>query len=199
MSGVIGVKHGGNLDGATDDHWQMAVDNHGLVWRHVNRLQPPEHVRDDMYQDGLLGLVRAAMKFDPAKGYTFATYADAWIINAIQRGRGARDGRSWRSAERKGVLLDDPLSLDAPLPGMRVGLDGMIAADSDPEGEAVFRDLADRVYRCCDDELDVAVAETMICDRGVTSGVLANLHEVNRQTVWNRRAKLRERARAIAA
>jgi RNA polymerase sigma factor (sigma-70 family) len=37
----------------------------------------------DLLQEGYFGLRRAASKFDPERGYTFATYANAWVRQAI--------------------------------------------------------------------------------------------------------------------
>jgi len=58
-----------------------------LVLSMAAKSKAPAHVdRDDLVQDGMIGLERAVEKFDWRKGYRFSTYASWWIRQAIQRG-----------------------------------------------------------------------------------------------------------------
>ena len=58
-----------------------------LVLSTAGKMRAPRHVdRQDMIQDGMLGLERAVDKFDWRRGYKFSTYATWWIRQGIQRG-----------------------------------------------------------------------------------------------------------------
>lgn len=63
--------------------------NHRLVWKLVLRYQKFSTVsfdKDDMYQVGMQGLMKAIELFDTNKGNQFSTYATWWIRQSITRG-----------------------------------------------------------------------------------------------------------------
>jgi RNA polymerase sporulation-specific sigma factor len=60
-------------------------DNIGLVYNAANRFKLSNFERDDLIQAGLMGLFRAAQRFDVTKGYTFSTYAMPFIIGEIKK------------------------------------------------------------------------------------------------------------------
>ncbi|KKM64481.1 hypothetical protein LCGC14_1500980 [marine sediment metagenome] len=96
---------------------------------------------DDLYQEGVLGLIQAAEHFDPSRGAKFSSFAvfriRGSIIDAIRRDLGKEGShRARRRAEQ--------LSLDVPI--------------GDEEGSATFVDLlpaADDVEKQVVDELFV--------------------------------------------
>ncbi|MFE0005170.1 sigma-70 family RNA polymerase sigma factor, partial [Streptomyces erythrochromogenes] len=54
---------------------------HSIALRHGG--QGLDH--EDLFQHGARGLLRAAVKFDPVKGYKFSTYATWWIRQSMSR------------------------------------------------------------------------------------------------------------------
>jgi RNA polymerase primary sigma factor len=67
---------------------RLVNSNLRLVVSLAKRYQGQELPLLDLIQEGGLGLIRAAEKFDWRRGYKFSTYATFWIRQAIQRGLG---------------------------------------------------------------------------------------------------------------
>src|SRR5437763_1230768 len=69
---------------------RLVNSNLRLVVSNARRYQGHELPLLDLIQEGILGLIRAAEKFDWRKGYKFSTYATFWIRESIQRAIGNR-------------------------------------------------------------------------------------------------------------
>jgi RNA polymerase sigma factor (sigma-70 family) len=68
---------------------RMVTANQRLVvtvaLRYIRRLKHLSHDPMDLVQAGNIGLLRAAEKFDPTRGYKFSTYGYWWIRQSINR------------------------------------------------------------------------------------------------------------------
>src|SRR5258705_3832987 len=65
---------------------RMINCNLRLVVSIAKRYQTQGITLGDLVQEGVLGLIRAAEKFDWRKGFKFSTYATWWLPQAVQRG-----------------------------------------------------------------------------------------------------------------
>lgn len=111
---------------------------------------------DDLAQAGTLGLLRAADKFDPDRGFRFATYAMWWVRQSIvreieNRGRTVRvPVHAIQELRRAGKPLPCPTrSYDAPLSSERNSdtLLSTIANDApDQEEQVTAMEGASRVW-----------------------------------------------------
>jgi RNA polymerase sigma factor (sigma-70 family) len=66
---------------------KMVNANIGLVEKIANKLyiKNDQYSFDDLYQEGVFGLIRGVNKFDPSVGCRFSTYSYYWIYSYIMR------------------------------------------------------------------------------------------------------------------
>jgi RNA polymerase primary sigma factor len=157
-----------------------------LVQSIANRFSVPAHLdRDDIVQDGMIGLEKAVEKYDWRRGYKFSTYATWWIRQSIQRGLEASANtiripghrtRELRTAiaasTTSGNRLDDDLamidmlsqleSMDRSIGDGADTLGTLVAGDDEGPDEAAERRIAreqiDALLEHLDDTSAFAVA-----------------------------------------
>lgn len=71
---------------------KLVIHNLRLIPRIVRNILLPkrsfhygDHMTEDLFQNAVIGLERAARKFDPYSGYAFSTYAFHWIYQSVTR------------------------------------------------------------------------------------------------------------------
>ncbi len=87
------------------------TDAECLLWRRravsiAQHYGVPDRDWDDLAQEGMLGLLRAARRFDPGRGLQFSTFAYHHIVGAV------KDAIRRRGGEPVCLSLDEPLSGD---------------------------------------------------------------------------------------
>ena len=64
---------------------QLVEENMGLVHKTAKQFRDTDMPYEDLIQEGNIGLIRAAEKFDPNRGIKFSTYAVWWIRQFMSR------------------------------------------------------------------------------------------------------------------
>ncbi len=77
------IKRAQNGDKAAEE--QLIRDNSRLVWSIVMRFLNRGCEKDDLFQIGAIGLIKAVKRFDTSLGLRFSTYAVPLIIGEIRR------------------------------------------------------------------------------------------------------------------
>lgn len=63
----------------------LILKHAGLVSHLARRFHPTPEERQDVLQEGTIGLLRAIERFDPDRGFAFSTYAAPWIVQAMSK------------------------------------------------------------------------------------------------------------------
>lgn len=75
------MRTGGDAAEAARD--ELVTRSLRLVWRHAARATADQALMFDLISAGVIGLLKAADKFDPTRGVRFASQATAWVHSEI--------------------------------------------------------------------------------------------------------------------
>ena len=193
-----------------------------LVQSIANRFSVPVHLdRDDIVQDGMIGLEKAVEKFDWRRGYKFSTYATWWIRQSIQRGLEAsattiripgHRTRELRTAiaagTGTGARLDDELamidmlsqleSMDRPIGDGPDTLGTLVASSDEGPDEAAERRVARQQIDALLEHLDETSAFAVAARFGLRGHEPATFAVIAEQLGVTPQAVRRRVERAIA-
>lgn len=135
--------------------WQQVRDRlalEALILSHLRQVYAcalqrglPAADREELVAEGIVGLIRAAERFDLTRGVRFSTYAQWWILNAVTRAatrlgsvvelppRACRDGRS--------------LTMALPQDEAPEGLDALASQEPTPEERMMAASGAAKLHR----------------------------------------------------
>ena len=158
----------------------LLLHNQGLVHKVAGRYAPPGMTYDDLFQHGIVGLIRGVELFDPSLGYKFSTYAMNWIRQAVTRGIAnesrlirlpvhmvERVNKVWATRSRLTVEGEPPrvhqLALACELTDievvdcLKIGPPNMLSLDMPvgSDGEATLGDLVDSFDTGPEDEIEI--------------------------------------------
>ena len=68
----------------TRDRNRMMIANTRLVLHNLAHVHTRGLLRSDLFQEGVIGLSRAALRFDPKRNLKFSTYATFWVKQFIR-------------------------------------------------------------------------------------------------------------------
>jgi RNA polymerase sigma factor (sigma-70 family) len=201
------------------DHFIEA--NVRLVQSIANRYNVPVHLdREDIVQDGMIGLEKAVAKFDWRRGYKFSTYATWWIRQAIQRGlessastiripgHRSRELRTALHAALSGERLGDDLarlemlsqleSMDRPIGDGSDTLGTLVACDQEGPAEAAERLVTGERVDALLDHLDPTTAYVVAARFGLRGHQPATFSVIAEELGVTPQAVRRRVERAIA-
>lgn len=72
-------------EGSKNAMEELIQDNTGLVWNIVKRFSGRGYELEDLYQIGIIGLIKAIKRFDTALNVQLSTYAVPYILGEIKR------------------------------------------------------------------------------------------------------------------
>lgn len=180
----------------------LILRNLRLVYREAVRYRNQALDLADLVQEGCIGLLQAANRFDPERGFRFSTYAVPWIKQAVDRAA-LTQARAVRIPRRKARKVgDDEQERQDMLPAASLEAsagndeapslaDQLADPEADPESDAIravmLQALWKALHRCSERERQVIVRRYG----------LAGQHPESHEAIANDLGVSRERVRQI--
>lgn len=189
-------------DGDKESREKLVLNNVGLVWSIVRRFINRGHEPDDLFQIGVIGLIKAIDKFDLSFNVKFSTYAVPMIVGEVKRylrdNNSIRISRSLKDLAFKALKAKEELTnQDGREPTLEkisehLGIDELdilIAIDAlrDPVSmfEPIYNDGGDTIYLA--DQLESKEENSKNWDITISlRDALSKLREKERQILINR-------------
>lgn len=112
----------------------LVVKYHGFLDKYVGLLNVPTRYKEDLIQEGLIGLLKAVRTYDESKGFTFSTYAWRCIKNSVIS--------ELRRYERFGIKNE--VSMDEISQGVLEEILG--SASNSPESEYIDKESSSQLH-----------------------------------------------------
>ena len=187
-------------NGDKEERDSLVTANVGLVYMVLRRFSNRGYEQEDLFQIGVIGLMKAIDKFDLTKDFSFSTYAVPMIIGEIRRflrddglihvSRQVKDNarqiavvkEKWKKSQNEEPTLEDL----SKATGLSVE-DILIAMESTTEVESIYQPVgntADGSRLLLVDQLeDKKAGETELIDKITVGQMLATLEERERRLI----------------
>ena len=181
-------------------HEYPAIVNHliarhtGLVNYIVNTLTIISSDRDDLIQEGMIGLFDAIGKYDPSRGASFKTYASIEIRGNVFNAIRTRNNQ-------KNLPLNNYLSVDitggvsSPEAGSYFILP---STDMTPEENAIFDEIKDRLVSCINNDLTEKERHCLTLKiSGASVKEISDIMELSEKAVETALSRARKKLKSI--
>ncbi len=183
-------------------HNELVTRNLRLVWKIANRYVGKLDF-DELVQEGQIGLMTAATKYDYRKGFRFSTYATHWIKQAMTRAIDNIGDMIRVPIHKKKTHKTYTVSLNAPLPGSDPSdgltyesmLEGETAVDLEDEYWQYQR--AEKLMEILNNDLTKRERQVLIMRFGLDRGGAKTLAEIGSELEMTREGVRQAEKRAF--
>lgn len=166
--------------------WTIVLENIGLVHKIANTHCRNHQDRDDLVQEGLIGLFEAARRFDPSYGAAFGTFAYPYIRGYILRyfqDRPEEEQLKSRKSAEASVGEDQPQDFGMGAAKIPIADTWLDSAEVDYIRQDLGRHLRERLEADLDELERLIVAVRWLGDDKLTFDEIAKTLGISRQRV----------------